>query len=302
MKKLLFSFIFIIIGYCVVDRLGGMTMWWVNQHTNDKWGPKIKYLVNEVREDVVLIGTSRCNFHYVPSIISDTLNMSVYNGGIDASDNIFSHYIILNHILSHYIPKIICLEVMENDYTQQKDPYTSIAFFAPYLGLNSKADSVFMESGSYYLYCFSHLYRYNSKAVSNITGLTYKKTQTDNGYFPAPSPLVFPQKLEEETASSEIDNKKIAYIQRFINLCRENSLKLIFVVSPRYTIVNSNHYDTIKKIAQENDIPFMDYHTTGLFLNHPEYFQDKAHLWDKGARLYSMIFARDLKRILMSIN
>lgn len=301
MKKLLFSFIFIIIGYFVIDRLGGMTMWWVNQHTNDKWGPKIKYLVNEVNEDVVLMGTSRCNFHYVPSIISDTLNMSVYNGGIDASDNIYSHYIVLNHILSHHKPKIICLEVMESDFTLQEDPYTSIAFFAPYLGLNNKADSVFMESGNYYLYRLSHLYRYNSKAVSSIAGLTFKRTPADNGYFPAPSPLVFPKRLEEEKASSKIDNKKIEYIQRFINLCRENSIQLIFVVSPRYTIVNPNHYDTLKKIALANGIPFMDYHTSGLYLDHPEYFQDKAHLWDKGARLYSMVFASDLKRILMSI-
>lgn len=300
MKKVLLSLIFLIVGYFIVDRLGGMAMWWVNQHTNDRWGPKIKYLVNEVDEDVVLMGTSRCNFHYVPSIISDTLNMSVFNGGIDASDNIFSHYIILNHILSHHKPKLICLEVMESDFALQEDPYSSIAFFAPYLGINNKADSVFLESGKYYLYTLSHLYRYNSKAVSSIAGLTYKRINNDKGYFPASTPLIFPKGLDKEKASSKIDYKKLEYIQRFINLCHENNVKLVFVVSPRYTIVSPNHYGPLKKIALDNQVPFMDYHCTGVYHDHPEYFRDITHLWDKGARVYSMLFARDLKNILMN--
>lgn len=89
MKKLLISILFVLAGLFVVDRLGGMAMWWVCQHTHDVSGPKIKYLTSDVYEDVVLMGTSRCNSHYVPSIISDTLGCSVYNGGIDGSDNIF---------------------------------------------------------------------------------------------------------------------------------------------------------------------------------------------------------------------
>ena len=97
MKKFIASLVFVLIGGFVVDRVGGMAMWWVNQHTRDISGPKIKYLVNEVHEDVILMGTSRCNLHYVPSIISDTLGMSVYNGGIDASNNIYAHYIMLCH-------------------------------------------------------------------------------------------------------------------------------------------------------------------------------------------------------------
>ena len=64
MKKFIASLVFVLIGGFVVDRVGGMAMWWVNQHTRDISGPKIKYLVNEVHEDVILMGTSLCAFHY----------------------------------------------------------------------------------------------------------------------------------------------------------------------------------------------------------------------------------------------
>ena len=67
------------------------------------------------------------------------------------------------------------------------------------------------------------------------------------------------------------------------------------MVSPAYTEADADLYDVLKDLAKEQGIPFFDYHTQGLFLNHPEYFKDNGHLWDKGARLYTSIFAHDLK-------
>ena len=301
MKKFILSLAFILVGVFVVDRLGGMVMWWVNQHTHDVSGPKIKYLVNDVHEDVVMMGTSRCNLHYVPSIISDSIGMSVYNGGIDASNNIYAHYIMLNHILARHIPKVICLEVMTSDFVKDKDPVSTVTFFAPYFGRNERADSVFREAGKFWQYRVSHLYRYNAKAASNIAGLAVnRQAGGDNGYIPIPQPAHFPDELKKEETPQQTDDKKLEYVQRFINLCHKNDIKLIFVVSPRYSLVEPSHYDALKAIAKKNDIPFMDYHTTGSYLDHPELFKDEAHLWDKGARLYSAIFARDLKRILQA--
>ena len=300
MKKLIYSIVFILVGLFVVDRLGGLAMWWVNQNTQDVSGPKIKYLVNDVDEDVVMMGASRCNAHYVPSIIQDSLGMSVYNGGIDASDNIFAHYIMLNHILSHHTPKVICLEVMASDYANLQNPFRTITFFAPYFGRNERADSVFRMAGNYWAYKVSHLYRYNAKATSNIAGLLIRKgARGEKGYLPIADPKRYPIALEiSQTSSAIVDSTKIEYVQRYIDMCKAKDIKLVFMVSPLYSRVTPDCYDVLKKIAMRNDIPFLDYHTTGLFLDHPEFFKDKLHLWEKGARLYSSQFAHDLKKIL----
>lgn len=298
MKRLIISILAILVGLFVIDRLGGTLMWWVNQHTRDVSGPKMRYLVNDVHEDVLMMGTSRCNCHYVPSIISDSIGMSVYNAGIDGSYNIYSHYLILNHILAIHKPKLICLEVEFIDCVKQTDAFSSISFFAPYFGLNEKADSVFRLAGKYWKYRISHLYRYNAKAVSNIGGLVINRNVGgDNGYYPCPQPPHFPE-LFSIDMPIVVDSMKLGYIQRFVNLCKANNIKLIFMISPMYAKIDADHYDVLKELARKNDIPLLDYHTAGLYLDHPEYFKDVNHLWDKGARLYSSVFASDIKKIL----
>lgn len=299
MKKLLISILFLFIGSFAVDRIGGMIMWWINQHTHDVSGPKIKYLVNEVHEDILLMGTSRCNLHYVPSIISDTLGVSVYNGGIDASNNIYAHFLMLHHILAIHNPKVICLEVMTSDFTEQTDPFNTITFFAPYFGINEGADSIFHLAGTYWKYQISHLYRYNAKAASNIAGLAINRhVGGDNGYIPCPRPAHYPSSLEYSNTPENVDSLKLMYVQKFIDLCKGNNIKLVFMISPMYVKINNNYYDVLKAVATQNDIPFLDYHSEGLYQDHPEYFKDSSHLWDKGARLYSSVFASDLKRII----
>lgn len=299
MRKIAYSLLFILIGLFVVDRLGGKAMWWVNQHTRDVSGPKIKYIVNSLNEDVVMIGTSRCNLHYVPSILSDSLGLSVYNGGVDQSNNIYAHYIVLQHILAHHTPSMVCLELMVNDYMEEKtDPFSTVSFFAPYFGLNEHADSVFRDAGTYEHYKVSHLYRFNAKAVSNLAGLLVnRQANEDHGYLPQQRPTHFPDTLRTEPVPDAVDSLKIDYIQRFISACQLRDIKLVFVVSPKYSRIMEDPYGVLKKIARKNHVPFFDYHSKGLFIEHPELFKDDAHLWDKGARLYTSIFAHDLKRL-----
>lgn len=298
MRKTIVSLIFILVSTFIIDRIGGMAMWWVNQNTHDVSGPKIKYLVYDVHEDVVLMGTSRCNLHYVPSIISDSIGMSVYNGGIDASNNIYSHYIMLSHILAHHTPKIICLDLVPNDYAKELDPFGRVSFFAPYIGKNKQADSVFHDAGKYWFYEISHLYRYNAKAISNIAGLVIDKyAHSENGYIPQPRPRQQP-KLYENNNVYEVDSVKLKYLNRYIALCHQHGIKLVFTVSPAYIIASQEQYSVLAQISEDNNIPMFDYHSEGLFIDHPEYFKDNEHLWDKGARLYSAVFASDLKSIL----
>ncbi|WP_298073641.1 hypothetical protein [uncultured Bacteroides sp.] len=302
MKKLLTSLLFVFAALFAVDRIGGQIMWWVNQHTHDMSGPKLKYLANEVDADVVLMGTSRCNFHYVSSILADSIDMSVYNGGIDASNCIYAHYFALNLILLHHSPKMICLELMTSDYTVSDDSFNTTSFFAPYIGRSERADSIFREAGNYWPYRLCHLYRYNAKAVSNIGGLLVNKQQNaESGYRPLPQPMFVLDRLDKAHKSENIDTLKLQYLRRFITLCKSHHIALVFTVSPIYSEADADLYDVLKDVAKENGIPFFDYHTQGLFLDHPEYFRDNEHLWDKGARVYTSIFAHDLKRYINSI-
>lgn len=300
MKKLIISILIIISGIFIIDRIGAQIMWWVNQHTHENAGLKIRDMINHVDADVLLMGTSRCNRHYVPSIISDSIGMSVYNGGIDASDNIYAHYTLLNLILQRYKPKVVCLEVSTNDFTNPQDPFSTVSYFAPYFGTSEQSDSIFYLARLYWPYKLFHLYRFNAKATSNIAGLFITPQDVGkDGYVPSQKPSHFiTNKPEMAEIAGKTDQQKVEFIQRFINICKRENIKLVFTISPSYNTIADTHYNELKVIAQENNIPLLDYHTKGLFLDHPDFFEDRVHLWDKGARLYSMIFASDLKIIL----
>jgi len=300
MKKLIISILIIISGILIVDRIGAKIMWWVNQHTNENAGLKIREMINHVEADVLLMGTSRCNRHYVPEIISDSVGMSVYNGGIDASDNIYAHYTLLNLILQRYKPKVICLEVSTNDFTNPQDPFSTVSFFAPYFGISEQSDSIFHLAKLYWSYKLFHLYRFNAKATSNIAGLFITPEDVGkDGYVPTQKPQHFiTSRPERAEKVGETDKQKVKIIQLFINTCKRENITLVFTISPSYNTISSDHYNELKILAERNDIPLLDYHTKGLFLEHPEYYEDRVHLWDKGARLYSSIFARDIKYTL----
>lgn len=274
-------------------------MQWVYDKTDNYIAEKIRYLADEADEDVIFLGTSRCNYHYVSSILSDSLGMTVYNGGVDGSNCIFSHYISFGLILQHHTPKIVCLELMNNDFLKFDNSFEQISYFAPYVGRSAEADSVFAEAGNLWKYKLSHLFRYNSMAVNNLGGLFYDSQENDIcGYIPNPKPAFHPDKPFTLDLDIEVDPLKMYYLQKFIDVCRERDIKVVFAISPMFSKVDNDFYAPIDSLAKKNGIPFLDYHTSGLFLDHPEYYRDGGHLWDKGARAFTSIFAHDLKQLL----
>lgn len=300
MKKFLISLLLLLSLWFIADRIGGWIMWKVNQETQDIPGPKLHYLTHDIDEDIILLGTSRCNCHYVPSIIADSLGMSTFNAGINASENIYNHYIALNLILTHHTPKVVCLDVRTTDYACEPDPFAVIGFLAPCIGYSRQADSVFMDAGKYWPYQLCHLYRYNAKALTNIKGLFETEPMETDGYYALPYPSHTPDRLDTLPKPARVDSLKTSYLRRFIERCQSRNIEVVFVVSPAYLIPDGDIYGPLRTIAAEYDVPFFDYHSRGMFLDHPEYFKDENHLWDKSARLFTSTFAHDLKNYLIA--
>lgn len=299
MKKFLVSLFTILVLFFAIDRIGALAMSECMKRTNAKAEVKIRYIADGIDEDVVLLGTSRCIHHYVPSIITDSIHKSVYNGGISDSDNIYAHYILLNLMLIHHRPEVVCLELMPKDYSiQTDDPFGKISFFAPWIGRSAAADSVYMEAGTYWNYVVSHLYRYNAKGVEALGGMiSNHRYGEDNGYFTIEGTHNKSLTMEKEVSPNGVDSLKLAYLQRFINLCHKDNIKLVFTFSPRYSTTPQGFYAPLMDIAAKNGVPCLDYHTSGLFHDHPEYFRDNGHMLENGAKAFSAIFAGDLKRL-----
>ena len=302
MKRFFLALFLIFVLWLAIDRSGAAIMWWLQQHSQDTTSSKIKHIVENISADVVLMGTSRCNGHYVPSILSDSLDMSVYNAGIDGSDNIFAQYMVLSYILQYHTPKVVCMEVQNSFLDEEEAAFLTTGYFAPYFGLCAEADSVFRLAGTYPFYNLSHLFRYNTKVLAMITGQF--KSHLDNeehGYIPNPQPDTPPELTRWNTGPFHLSNEKLEYMEKFIQRCKERDIMLCFMISPAFSIVDSTYYAQLKAFSARYQIPLLDYHTSGYYLNHPDYFKDSYHLCDKGAQHYTSMFARSLKQLLIAL-
>ena len=295
MRKLFLYVFTIVASLFLLDRGGACLMSVAQRRSQDMWSYKLRRITSGISEDVVLMGTSRCHNHYVSPLIADSLGMTVYNAGITSTKNIYTHYMVLHHLLRHHIPRMVCLEVMTNDFLRESDAFAPTLFLAPYFGECDAADSVFRDAGTYWALRLSHLYRYNGRAFENVAGLILDWQQTDTlGYLPIPAPSAHPPVLGEETLDAAVDPRKVRYLRRFASLCRQHGILLVWTISPRFSLISPEFYAPLHRLAQEMDIPLLDYHTPGFLLDRPDLFFDIPHLWDRGARLFSARFAHDL--------
>lgn len=296
----LFGTVLLIVAIVVfIDRCGGEVMRKVALNSNDVSAPKLRMLADSCNADVLILGTSRAHCHYVPSIIEDSLGMSVYNGGIDGTKNIYSHYFMLCQVLRHHKPKVLLMDILPGDFHRQKDPFTGLAILAPLFGRDKEADSLFMKAGMYYPYLLSHIYRYNARFISNLGGLGMKShSYSLKGFLP----------LEGHSRSlnlsiyerrGEEDYEKLSYIEKTCEKCRDNGIRLVFAVSPYYTVADKSLYEPVRKIAEKWEVTMLDYHTSELFHNRETLFRDEMHLNSEGAYRYTHILAFDLKKILL---
>lgn len=274
-------------------------MHWVTWHTHERFSKKICKIVSDVDADIVLLGTSRCENHYVPSIIRDSVGMSVYNAGISASGSIYFQYITLAHILRYHTPKVVVLDTGDSEYADNDLRLDILSYYAPHIGLCEEADSVFNWVGTMGRYRFSHLYRYH--LLSNVALAHLFKTDDrpdDEGYTPIACPPAFPDDLGRVLQPLACDERRFSMFRRFIRLCRKHHIKLVLSISPSYSLLDEHYYDALKVLAEEEQLPLLDYDTSGLYTDQPELFYDSAHLWEKGSRLFSSRFAHDLKNII----
>ena len=299
MKKTILSLTLILAAFLAIDRLGALAMKWVFEHTNDIIAPKLRHLDHGVRQDILLLGTSRCQYHFVPQIITDSTALSAYNAGIDASDNVFAHYMVLQFVLQHHTPQVVVLQTSEDDYAQDKNPAGPTTFFAPYVGRNARMDAIFRQAGTYWPYQISHLYRYNAKALSNLAGLR-KATppDADNGYVYVTDQGVHPDSLIHDYAPKHENPVMIRQMETFINECHSRGITLVMTIPPVFSLVGPDRYAPLHRLARQHGVPLLDYHTPGLFTDRPDLFHDTGHMNGNGAQLFTAIFAHDLKQIL----
>lgn len=301
MKKFLIFLFGVIVLVVGLDYLAGKAVdSYVLSHRLPGDSYSIDYTLKDLNTDVVIIGNSHVLNSLMPSVLSDTLGLSVYNSASNGQQIPFFHT-IQQCILKRYSPKAIILGVNE-DVFMLKGIGDRYNILAPYYGLGFPMIDSCLTSQSKIdkLMHKSSFYRFNTIWWRILLYHIVNKGHEPDGFIAMPQPP-FPPKLNVVTQETLYVAETMAEFDRMLSECSAKNVKVIVIMPPIYVIDRTNH--TITKKVEEivrryDNAMLINDASNKLFLSHPEYFFDDSHLNAEGALIYSKMKAPEIKEFL----
>lgn len=304
--RIVYKLSLFVMAFFFIDRMTGSVLKYLYFKQNHGADYATSYVVGFCKADMIIMGSSRANHHYIPKIFENNLGISCYNSGRDGNF-IFYQAAVLKSILKRYTPKIIILDIGSEELSANEDSYARISSLLPYYSDHPEMHRIIHLKSEYEnLKLLSKIYPYNSKIISSITGaldINNKKVKETglNGYIPLEDTLRITSKrvekitaksiegINEESYSSSIDSNKLFCFQELIKDCNKAKIQLFILVSPYLNIDESRKRNiTIeKKIAFSYHVPFYDFCEDSNFVKKNVYFKDINHLNSAGATVYT---------------
>lgn len=242
--------------------------------------------------DVVIMGTSRANNHFVPELF-EKKGLKTFNYGMSGS-HLFETSMLLELMLErNYKIKTILLEADLSLSNEKRDEGTT-AHYLPFIHHSKTISNHFKTEKEFSLWYYIPFYRY-IKYDSQIgfremyESIIEKPTNhlNNNGYFPLPSKKGTNMKNDYR----RLNPLKNKYYEQIKQICKANNIQLITVMTPVCENVKGlNYFDKVIKLYPE-------IHNLENLVQGDNYFSSCGHLNDKGARLFTqkvlLLFFRD---------
>lgn len=283
---------------CAVDRVVGfafvtMKNVGLNRNPGNMW-LKTAYIVERVKTDVVIIGSSKATHNYISDSLSEYLHMSVYNCGQDGCFFLYQNC-ILNMILDRYQPKTILWDVQPNSFTKSTEAgeYQNTRYLTPYYHNSEWAHCyINSESVKMSIRMMSYMYGYNSKLLNYMFPLLTHTSATQHGYTPLSSDgKNYPIMVHEpESDKGQVFHPYLVMLDETLKRCRKGNVNIQLYISPDYSVKNNltrQAESAIKNVAKRNNVRCFDYHSDISFMRDSTLFKDSGHLNEKGARIFT---------------
>jgi hypothetical protein len=263
---------------------------------------RISNVLESVKTDVLIFGSSRAVHHYNPTIIQRELGLSTFNAGLDGQSIIF-HKTVLDVITSRYKPKLIVLELYQGmDFSFGNNQNDRLSVLLPYSNKYPEVKkSVQMKSYFERIKMISKTYPYNSLLLRIIEG-NFNLANSDkanNGFIT--NEVYWSNSIKKvNELQDDYDQDKVKYFYDFVNICKKKNIPLFVVISPKFENCD-NCFSFSKKICDNAGLQLHDFSSENIFISDKNNFEDPSHLNKKGAKIYSEFISLKLKEF-MKIN
>ncbi len=262
--------------------------------------------------DVIFLGSSRNVMNINPAVVFEESGIKSFAYG-GMGQPIWGSYHYLVEALKTQTPKVVMLEVGMISFEEQyadynfivkntlgirslKNRYENIKISAPQ---NMHID-LLLDFPIYHN-------RFTELTMADATlGLVqeHKTYKSYKGFIPSSSIVRYEAPVDTyEEVAYEIPQKNKEYLDKIINLCKEEGINLVLFATPdvltkttNWSEMNNSIAQSVNYIAQQNNVPFLycDEFAEEMQLNYGEDFRDERHLNVWGSEKLSSFLAQYL--------
>ncbi len=299
MNKFISKVFLFFVLMAVVDNIAGSVGDYLFFHSRAHNYEGVNDFISNKNNDIIVFGSSRAHHHYNTPLMSDVLDLNVYNAGCNGNGVVLA-YGYLELILENYKPKLVVFDIEPSFdidvYPQDNNHVRYIDGLKPYFR-HSPIKSIIKDISKQEWYkVHSGLLRYNSNLVNVFASYYFEKDNGMKGFVPLSGKYI--GELPNDDSEKDVDVFKLKYLEKLILLCQEKEVGVVFVASPRYAKNSSKNLEPAKELCKRYDVVFLNYSEDSVFLSHKEWFKDVNHLNMDGAKVFSEIIANDIKLIM----
>lgn len=266
---------------------------WLGAPSSNSIDTNLRDALNNKITEVLLLGSSKTKSHYNTQIISDSLQLDVYNASFNSTDFIFTE-MVFNSFTDRCTPKIVVQDVAVSRYP---DSWKKIYDATPYYGTSEHVRFAF---SNYNLpiteRILLNLPSYLANGLpSKIIESYYRGESPSDGFEPR-------EFLEVEPDYNEVDQgircywkEQMEALRRISQKCKDKGILYVLCFSPTIDYGDTPLVNDIKAFSDLNDVVFISYYKMEYYYQHPELFWNSNHLNAKGADVFSCDFASKLK-------
>ena len=296
MKQLFIKAVLLLLLLLLIDFLTGRILFFLYSRSTSGIAYQEYYIINETTENILVFGSSRAAYHYVPDIIENELGLSVYNAGREGTGKFFQYGVLLATI-NRYKPKKIILDFDYREiYKQGGFDRKDLDQLRPFYGkISDQFDSLLADKWYKKLLYRSNLVKYNKKVFHIVAGNVFRGRDNKKGFRP-----LYGKRMETtvnlQAGNMEISSEKMEVIRDILLLALENNIDVVLVVSPYCKHVPESFMEPLENLAREYKLPFLNFINDTTFLNSPSlFFNDELHLNESGAKIFTSKVAHEIK-------
>lgn len=216
--------------------------------------------------DFVFVGSSQMFTSVVPTVLWEEYGITSYDFGANEQPMYLSYYYI-KEALKYQKPKAIVLEVSYCkglDYTHEGVHHINLDDLR--MG-PVKLEAIFdiIPKGERWPYIFELAKYHDTWTDLNRDSMKYIFADKHNpykGYTPStegvPDGGIFNEEIGKITERAKLPELSVEYMEKIIDLCKEEKVDLVFLKTPNDHINNQPYYNTVADLAKANDIPYLN--------------------------------------------